>query len=107
VVTVLSPSFTEYVPKWKIDPCMTALFSSTVPWPGDVAATRLLALASGEAARFHDPSRPYLHPEDLEIALDIDRFDFAVRIEQENGRPVDANDRGCVKTLRAEVIRIV
>jgi 2-phosphosulfolactate phosphatase len=55
---------------------------------GDVAATRLLALASGEAARFHDPLRPYLHPEDLKIALDIDRFDFAVRIEQENGRPV-------------------
>ena len=56
--------------------------------PGDVAATRRLALASGEAARFHDPSRPYLHPEDLAIALDIDRFDFAIRVDRENGRPI-------------------
>jgi hypothetical protein len=35
-----------------------------------------------------DPARPYLHPEDVEIALDIDRHDFAVRVNFENGRPV-------------------
>jgi 2-phosphosulfolactate phosphatase len=29
-----------------------------------------------------------LHPEEVEIALDIDRFDFAVRVEFEEGRPV-------------------
>jgi len=55
---------------------------------GDAAASRLLALASAEAVRFHDPSRPYLHPQDLEIALHADRFDFAVRVDLENGRPV-------------------
>jgi hypothetical protein len=27
-----------------------------------------------------------LHPEEVEIALDIDRFDFAVRVEFEEGR---------------------
>jgi 2-phosphosulfolactate phosphatase len=56
--------------------------------PGDVSATRQLALASSEAARFHDPTRPYLHPEDLDIALDVDRYDFAIRVELEDGRPV-------------------
>ena len=29
-----------------------------------------------------------LHPEDVDIALDIDRYDFAVRVEFENGRPI-------------------
>ena len=32
--------------------------------------------------------RPYLHLEDVEIALDIDRYDFAMRVEFENGLPV-------------------
>ena len=40
--------------------------------PSDPDAIRRLILAGGEVGRFHDPSRPYLHPEDVEIALDID-----------------------------------
>jgi 2-phosphosulfolactate phosphatase len=55
---------------------------------GDGDATRRLILAGGEVARFHDPARPYLHPEDVDIALDIDRYDFAVRVDFEDGRPV-------------------
>jgi hypothetical protein len=35
-----------------------------------------------------DPARPYLHPEGVDIALDIDRYDFAVRVTIEDGRPV-------------------
>jgi 2-phosphosulfolactate phosphatase len=34
-----------------------------------------------------------LHPEEVEIALDIDRFDFAVRVEFEEGRPVARMER--------------
>jgi 2-phosphosulfolactate phosphatase len=45
-------------------------------------------LAGGDVARFHDPARPYLHPEDVDIALDINRYDFAVRVEFKDGRPV-------------------
>ena len=55
---------------------------------GDPDAIRRLILAGGEVGRFHDPTRPYLHPEDVDIALDIDRYDFAVRVEFENGRPI-------------------
>ena len=55
---------------------------------GDLEAIRRLVLAGGEVARFHDPTRPYLHPEDVDIALDVDRFDFAVRVEIEAGSPV-------------------
>lgn len=56
--------------------------------PGDAAAIRRLILAGGEVTRFHYPARPYLHPEDVEIALDVDRYDFAIRVQFEGGRPV-------------------
>jgi 2-phosphosulfolactate phosphatase len=56
--------------------------------PGDPDAVRRLILAGGEVARFHYPARRHLYPEDVEIALDVDRYDFAVRVEMEDSRPV-------------------
>src|SRR5439155_14624371 len=61
--------------------------------PGDPDAIRRLIRAGGEVGRFHDPARPYLHPEDLEIALDIDRYDFAVRVNFEDDRPVGSIEK--------------
>jgi 2-phosphosulfolactate phosphatase len=61
--------------------------------PGHPEAVRQLIMAGGEIARFNDPSRPHLHPEDVEIALDIDRFDFAIRVLTEDGRPVGRMER--------------
>jgi 2-phosphosulfolactate phosphatase len=58
-----------------------------------IEAVRRLTLAGGEAGRFHDPARPYLHPEDVDIALDVDRYDFAVRVEFEDGRPIGRMER--------------
>jgi 2-phosphosulfolactate phosphatase len=55
---------------------------------GDARAVRQVILAGGEIAHFHDPARPYLHPGDPDIALDVDRFDFAIRVKLEEGRPV-------------------
>jgi 2-phosphosulfolactate phosphatase len=60
---------------------------------GDPDAVRQVILAGGEAGRFRDASRPWLHPEDLDIALDIDRFDFAIRVTSEEGRPVGRVER--------------
>ncbi len=56
--------------------------------PGDRWAVQRLILAGREVVRFQDPARLHLHPEDVDIALDIDRYDFAVRVENQNGRPV-------------------
>jgi 2-phosphosulfolactate phosphatase len=56
--------------------------------PGNAEAVRGVILAGAEAARFHDPARPYLNPADLDIALDIDRYDFAIRVTVEAGHPV-------------------
>jgi 2-phosphosulfolactate phosphatase len=61
--------------------------------PGDPEAIRRLVLAGGEVGRFYDLSRSYLHPEDVDIALDIDRYNFAIRVEFENGRPVARMER--------------
>ena len=55
---------------------------------GDPDAVRRLILAGAEVARFHNPSRPHLHHEDVEIALDINRYEFAIRVDFEDGRPV-------------------
>ena len=41
----------------------------------------------GEVGRFLI-RRPYVHPVDVDIALGIDRYDFAVRVGFEDGRPV-------------------
>jgi len=56
--------------------------------PGDAQAIRQVILAGGEVVRFHDPTRPHLHPRDLDIALDIGRYNFAIRVKLEDGRPV-------------------
>jgi 2-phosphosulfolactate phosphatase len=55
--------------------------------PGNADAVRQVILAGAEIKRFHDPSDPH-HPRDLDIALDIDRYDFAIRVTMEDGRPV-------------------
>jgi 2-phosphosulfolactate phosphatase len=55
---------------------------------GDSHAVRQMILTGAEVARFHDPDRPHLHPEDVEIALDIDRYDFAIPVTHEEGHLV-------------------
>jgi 2-phosphosulfolactate phosphatase len=53
---------------------------------GCIAGTRNVILAGPQIPDFHDPAKTHLHPADLDIALDIDRYDFAVRITREDGR---------------------
>ena len=60
---------------------------------GDPDSVRRLILAGGEIARFNDPTHPYLHPEDVTIALDIDRYDFTIRVLPEHGHPVGRIER--------------
>jgi 2-phosphosulfolactate phosphatase len=58
----------------------------------DPQAVRKLVLASGEVAKFHDPTRPHFHPQDCELALEIDRYDFAIRIGREGDHLVARRD---------------
>lgn len=52
---------------------------------GAAAAVREVILAGSEVLRFNDPTRPYLNEKDVDIALDIDRYDFAIRVAMEDG----------------------
>ena len=49
----------------------------------DHGAMRSLIMASAQAARFGDPVLPHFHPGDREIALEVDRFDFAITVARE------------------------
>jgi 2-phosphosulfolactate phosphatase len=50
----------------------------------DPEVVRQLVLESGEVPKFNDPNQPHFHPEDLEIALEVNKYDFAVRIRRED-----------------------
>jgi 2-phosphosulfolactate phosphatase len=60
---------------------------------GDAEAVRRVILAGGEIGDYADPARSHLHPRDIDIALDVDRYDFAVRVRVEDGRPVARVER--------------
>ncbi len=62
--------------------------------PGNREAVRAFILAGARIADFHDPAKPHLHPGDLDIALDVGRYDFAIRVVEENGRPVGRAEPG-------------
>jgi len=51
----------------------------------DVAALQKLLSASGEVGKFYDPAQPHFHAEDCEWALDVNHFDFAIRVTKEDG----------------------
>jgi 2-phosphosulfolactate phosphatase len=55
---------------------------------GSRSGIRDVILAGPQIPDFHDPEKPYLHPRDLEIALDVDRYEFAVRVMLEEGHLV-------------------
>jgi 2-phosphosulfolactate phosphatase len=56
--------------------------------PGNIEAMQQFIRASGPASSFGNPDLPHFKPGDLEIALDVDRYDFAIRVQQEDGRLV-------------------
>ena len=56
--------------------------------PGDKEAVRRAILAGGEVLRLYDLRRPGHRAEDIEIALDVDRYCVGIRVDCEDGRPI-------------------
>ena len=50
----------------------------------DPDSVRSLVLAGDQAPKYADPARPHFHPQDLELALRVDAFDFAMAVERRN-----------------------
>ena len=48
-------------------------------------AVRALVLAGEEAQKYSDPEQPQFHPEDRDMALQIDSVDFAISVSRDDG----------------------
>ncbi len=51
----------------------------------DPDAVRSLIMTGGQTQKFFDDSQPQFHPKDVELALQINRFPFAMRVSREKG----------------------
>jgi 2-phosphosulfolactate phosphatase len=58
--------------------CADLLAARLAGTQADTAAALARVRADPESAKFGDPARPWFHAEDREIALDIDRYAFAI-----------------------------
>ena len=48
-------------------------------------AVRDLVMSGGQTQKFYDDSQPQYHPQDVELALQLNRFPFAMKISREDG----------------------
>lgn len=58
----------------------------------DFAAVKSLIMTGGATQKFFDPHQPQYHPQDVDLALEVDRYPFAMRISRENGLLVARRD---------------
>lgn len=52
--------------------------------PDGFAVARLI-MEGGATRKFFDSKQPQYHPEDVDIALDVNRYDFAMKVTREQG----------------------
>ena len=51
----------------------------------DPEALRKLIMAGGATQKFFDEAQPQFHPRDVALALEVDRYGFAMRVTREDG----------------------
>ena len=51
----------------------------------NIEAVRSLIMTGGATQKFFDPEQPQYHPQDVDLALELDRYHFAMRITREDG----------------------
>ena len=51
----------------------------------DPDAVRALVMAGGDTQKFFDESKPQYHPKDVELALQISKYHFAMKVTREDG----------------------
>ncbi len=51
----------------------------------DPDALRKLIMAGGATQKFFDDAQPQFHPRDVALALEVDRYPFAMRVTREDG----------------------
>ncbi|PKB82437.1 MAG: 2-phosphosulfolactate phosphatase [SAR202 cluster bacterium Io17-Chloro-G9] len=48
-------------------------------------SVRNVVMSGGQTQKFYDDSQPQYHPQDVELALQLNRFPFAMKISREDG----------------------
>ena len=51
----------------------------------DATSVRNLILKGGATQKFYDPTQPQYHPEDVDLALELNRYPFVMKVTRENG----------------------
>lgn len=51
----------------------------------DAGSIRSLIMTGGATQKFFDPSQPQYHPKDVELALQFNRYPFAMKVTREEG----------------------
>ncbi len=51
----------------------------------DFDAVKSLIMTGGATQKFFDDNQPQYHPQDVDLALEVDRYPFAMRISREDG----------------------
>ena len=54
----------------------------------DPEALRSLIMTGGATQKFFDDRQPQFHPQDVELALQVSKYPYAMKVNRENGRPV-------------------
>ena len=54
----------------------------------DPEALRSLIMTGGATQKFFDDRQPQFHPQDVELALQVSKYPYAMKVSRENGRPV-------------------
>jgi len=65
--------------------CADYIEGSLTGQPPDFDEIVKLVRDAPSGAKFFDPSRPQFREEDFHLALELDRFDFVLRVEMEDG----------------------
>lgn len=60
----------------------------------DAPSAAKLIMEGGATVKFFDPSQPQYHPKDVELALEVNRYPFAMKVERENGLLVARKSTG-------------
>ena len=53
--------------------------------PPTTGPIRSLVESSAHASNFGDPSKPWYYPMDMEMALRVDSYPFAIRVDRKGG----------------------
>ncbi len=85
IVTLVAMGWAGYERTDEDEQCALYLRNLLEGRKPDENSVRSLILAGKESQKFGDSTQPHFHAEDRDLALEVNRVDFAIRIGEEDG----------------------